>query len=117
MVQKEPGRSPPRLVTHAVANNPDAQLATVREYAVRVFGKETTAAAWLGQVNRSVLAGRCTVAEACRTTEGFLAAMLELARLNMKNEPLRVSTPAPELLEGDPPVNPAAASDPEERPH
>ena len=101
------------------ANNAEAQIATVREYAVRVFGKETTAAAWLGGVNRAVLNGRCTVAEACGTTEGFLAAMLELARLNTKADPLHAAANPPEMLEGDrsAPLTPPAANDSTSRRH
>lgn len=96
----------------------DSQLATVREYAQRVFGKDTTAAAWLGGTNQRILGGRCTVAEACQTTEGFLAAMLELARLNTSMEAQRSSGSAPELLEGETPLpRPAAANDPGSRPH
>lgn len=62
--------------------NPDAQLKTVREYAVRVLGSEISAAGWLGRANPAVLAGSCVVSEACRTREGFQASLLELIRIS-----------------------------------
>ena len=62
--------------------NPDAQLKTVREYATRVLGSELSAAGWLGRANPAILGGRCVVSEACRTREGFQAALLELIRVN-----------------------------------
>lgn len=62
--------------------NPEAQLQTVREYAIRILGGELSAAGWLGRPNAAVLDGRCVVSEACRTREGFQAALLELIRIN-----------------------------------
>jgi hypothetical protein len=62
--------------------NPDAQLKTVREYATRVLGGELSASAWLGRANPAILDGRCVVSEACRTREGFQAALLELIRVS-----------------------------------
>lgn len=62
--------------------NPDAQLTTLREYAVRVLGSDISAAGWLGGANSAVLGGACVVSEACRTREGFQAALLELIRIS-----------------------------------
>lgn len=61
--------------------NPDAQLKTVREYAVRVLGTELDAAAWLGRTDPRILNGSCVISDACLTKDGFRAAVIELSRL------------------------------------
>jgi hypothetical protein len=62
---------------------PDAQsrLEIARAQALKVFGKEAAAAAWLGRVNPAVAGGTCTVASACETIEGFLETIAELSRI------------------------------------
>jgi hypothetical protein len=62
--------------------NPDAQLKAVREYAVRVLGSDLSASGWLGRTSPAILNGTCVVSEACRTREGFQAALLELIRIS-----------------------------------
>ena len=64
-----------------IPSTPAARLHIVRDFAVQVFGKELTAAAWLGQLCPAVLDGACIVATACQTATGFREAMQELARL------------------------------------
>ena len=65
-----------------IPNSPTARLQLVRDYATQVFGKELTAAAWLGQLSPEVLDGVCIVSTACQTETGFREAMQYLARLD-----------------------------------
>jgi hypothetical protein len=66
--------------------NPEGQLKAVREYAARVFGSDLYAASWLGRTHPEILAGSCVISEACRTREGFRAAVRELMRLDRRTE-------------------------------
>ena len=66
----------------AIPSSPTARLQLVRDYATEVFGKELTAAAWLGQLSPEVLGGACIVATAVQTESGFRDAMQYLARLH-----------------------------------
>jgi hypothetical protein len=61
--------------------DPQAQLATVREFATRVLGTELDASAWLGRTHPNILSGCCVISEACRSREGFRDAVIELARM------------------------------------
>lgn len=87
-----------------IPSTPAARLHLVRDFAVQVFGKELTAAAWLGQLCPAVLDGACIVATACQTATGFREAMQELARLQRLRHPDDVmpswlgarATPAPD---------------------
>jgi hypothetical protein len=79
-LRKDPGRGLYR--SDDVPSSPTARLQFVRDYATQVFGKELTAAAWLGQLSPEVLDGACIVATACQTETGFRQAMQYLARLD-----------------------------------
>lgn len=71
-------------VDHAggIPSSPALRLQIVRDYATRVYGKELTAAAWLGQPHPSVLDGECIVATACQTADGYRQTMKELSRID-----------------------------------
>lgn len=97
-----------RPIPHSggIPTTPHLRLRIVRDYAAQVYGKELTAAAWLGQPHEAILGGACIVSTACQTEEGYRQAMDELKRV----EALRggdvdapgYRAPEPELaLDGD----------------
>ncbi|HUR39592.1 MAG TPA: hypothetical protein VM240_00320, partial [Verrucomicrobiae bacterium] len=64
-----------------VAVNPQMRQQAVRDFAVEVMGDEAEATRWLGKVCYRIRGGRCSVAAACESAEGFFEAMAELACL------------------------------------
>lgn len=66
-----------------LAADGEARQRAAWDYALGIFPKASAVAEWFAGYQNSVLNGGCTVAEACRTAEGFVETISELVRIGM----------------------------------